>query len=262
MRSRLEYSSRVARTGAGFVLFAVLALMLAFFVLPASRLWPGGDARNDLRAQRIIHRVARFYLAVIQRAGIMRLTLVGAEHLTHDGPHLIVANHPTLLDIVFLCSALPQFDCIVNGPRSDNFFLRGLARSAGYVRNDAGTSIVRECAERLRRGRSLLVFPEGTRSPAGGLGTFQRGAARIALEAGCDLLPVAITCEPPTLRKGQKWYDLPERPFHATVRVLEPVSSDPARSSGESVSVAARRLTAELRESLSKGLFIVDAGSA
>jgi 1-acyl-sn-glycerol-3-phosphate acyltransferase len=150
----------------------------------------------------------------------------------------------------------------VNAPRSDNFFLRGLIRAAGYVRNDAGASIVRECAERLSRGRSLVVFPEGTRSPAGDLGPFQRGVARIAMEAGCDLLPVAITCEPPTLRKGQKWYDLPERPFHATVRVLEPVSSDPARSSGESVSVAARRLTAELRESLSKGLFIVDAGSA
>jgi 1-acyl-sn-glycerol-3-phosphate acyltransferase len=127
----------------------------------------------------------------------------------------------------------------VNAPRSDNFFLRGLIRAAGYVRNDAGASIVRECAERLSRGRSLVVFPEGTRSPAGDLGPFQRGVARIAMEAGCDLLP-----------------------FHATVRVLEPVSSDPARSSGESVSVAARRLTAELRESLSKGLFIVDAGSA
>jgi 1-acyl-sn-glycerol-3-phosphate acyltransferase len=262
MKSRLEYSSRIVRTAAGYMLFAVLALIVAFVVLPATRLWPRGDAPQDLRAQRILHRFARFYMAVIQRAGIMRLSLVGAERLMRNGPHLIVANHPTLLDMVFLISVLPQCDCIVNAPRSDNFFLRGLIRAAGYVRNDAGASIVRECAERLSRGRSLVVFPEGTRSPADGLGPFQRGVARIALEAGCDLLPVAITCEPPTLRKGQKWYDLPERPFHATVRVLEPVSSESARCSGESVSVAARRLTAELRESLSKGLVVADAGRA
>jgi len=262
MRSRLEYSSRVVRTAAGYVLFAVLALIVAFAVLPASRLWPRGDARHDLRAQRILHRFARFYVTVIQRAGIMRLSFVGAERLTRDGPHLVAANHPTLLDMVFLISLLPQCDCIVNAPRSDNFFLRGLTRAAGYVRNDAGASIVRECAQRLGRGRTLVVFPEGTRSPAGGLGSFQRGAARIAMEAGCDLLPVAITCEPPTLSKGQKWYDLPERPFHATVRVLDPVSSASARSSGASVSVAARRLTAELRESLSKVLDVADAGRA
>ena len=137
MRSRLEYSSRVVRTAAGYVLFAVLALCVAFLVLPATRLRPRAEAAHDLRAQRILHRFARFYLAVIQRAGIMRLSLVGAERLRRDGPHLVVANHPTLLDMVFLISALPQCDCIVNAPRSDNFFLRGLIRSAGYVRNDA-----------------------------------------------------------------------------------------------------------------------------
>ncbi|HEY5658403.1 MAG TPA: hypothetical protein VIY27_11510, partial [Myxococcota bacterium] len=59
-----------------------------------------------------------------------------------------------------------------------------------------------------------------------------------------------------------KWSDLPERPIHVTVRVREPVSSRPIGESGFSSSVAARKLTAELRESFVKGLEIDNVGDA
>lgn len=73
------------------------------------------------------------------------------------------------------------------------------------------------------RGRSLVVFPEGTRSPDGGLAPVQRSAAHIARQAGCDLLPVTIRCEPPTLKKGQPWWDVPETPFEISLEVGSPV---------------------------------------
>lgn len=55
----------------------------------------------------------------------------------------------------------------------------------------------------------MVVFPEGTRSPPGRMGKFKRGAAEIALRSRAPVLPVIITCVPPTLSKESKWYQIP-----------------------------------------------------
>ncbi|MDH3518999.1 MAG: 1-acyl-sn-glycerol-3-phosphate acyltransferase [Myxococcales bacterium] len=248
---------RIARATFAAAVFGALALGL-LPLLFGSR-WLGSGARRrggaaDLEAQRILHRAAQLYLRIVTAAGIVRVRFVDIDPLQRNGPHLVVANHPSLIDFVVLCSLMPQADCIVNPVRARNAVLRGLVRAAGYVRSDAGPELVRECSERLRSGRSLVVFPEGTRSPVGGLGPFQRGAARIALSVGCDVLPVVIRCDPPALWKRWKWYDLPDDPIHVTVRLREPISAQSIRGSGVSSPLAARRLSAELRESISKGL--------
>ena len=81
----------------------------------------------------------------------------------------------TLVDVLVICSLMPQADCIVNVDRAENFFLRQLVAACGYVPNDAGSRVVEAAVGRLREGRSLIVFPEGTRSPPGGLGHLRRG---------------------------------------------------------------------------------------
>ena len=135
--------------------------------------------------------------------------------------------------------------------------MSGVIRGAGYIPNEGGQAVVDACANSLSHGSSLLMFPEGTRSPRGGLGEFQRGAAHIAMASGRDLLPVFVSCDPPTLMRGQKWYDVPDRPFELTLRVGEPVRVRPyleALESGETRPRVARRLTAELREVFEKEL--------
>jgi 1-acyl-sn-glycerol-3-phosphate acyltransferase len=119
--------------------------------------------------------------------------------------------------------------------------------AAGYLANDHGDALVDGCAERIARGRSVVLFPEGTRSPRGGLRRFQRGAAHIALKSGCPIVPVVITCRPPTLLKGQPWHDVPDRRACFVLRVGKPI--DPAQylDAETTVPVAARRLTADLQ---------------
>jgi 1-acyl-sn-glycerol-3-phosphate acyltransferase len=69
----------------------------------------------------------------------------------------------------------------------------------------------------------LILFPEGTRSVPGKALDFQLGAAAVAVRAGRPLLPVIISCDPPTLAKGEPWYAIPPRRVHFRMRVLEPV---------------------------------------
>jgi len=156
----------------------------------------------------------------------------------------------------------PQADLVVSVERAGNPFLRDLIRACGYLRNDAGPEVVSECAERIRAGRSLIIFPEGTRSPRRGLRRLQRGAAHIALQVPCDLLPVLIRSDPPAFGKGQKWYDLPDRAIRMALVVGEPIAAKSVLGENVPPPVAARRLTAQLRESFEKGLDIVDVGIA
>jgi 1-acyl-sn-glycerol-3-phosphate acyltransferase len=245
---------RVLRTGLCWAAFGALCVGLGLVWLPLARQLSRGSASADLRAQRALHRAARLYFAIGRGLGVFRLRVDGGERLRSGGPRLVVANHPSLLDVVALLSVAPQLDCIVNAARAEHPFLRRLTAAAGYIPNDGGREVVAEATRRLRAGRSLLVFPEGTRSPRGGLGPFQRGAAHIALASGYDLLPVVIACEPPALAKGERWYEVPERRFELRLRVGQPLSPRPLLESGLAAPVAARRLGAELREYFAKGL--------
>lgn len=245
MKRVLLHYGRVARAALAVAVFAAMCLTASFVLVPISRLWPGSGPR-DLRAQRILHAVTRGFNQFLVRIGLMELRVIGVERLRAPGAHLVVANHPTMGDISLLLSLLPQVDCIVNVARSSHWLLARAISSAGYVSNDRGAVVVEECARRLSAGRSLLIFPEGTRSPEGALGKLRRGAAHIALEAVCDLQPVTITCEPLVLTKQRGVLAVPDRPFVYTVRVEEPISVKPYLEAGLTRPIAARRLTEEL----------------
>lgn len=254
MPARVSRAWRAIRSSVAFVLFGIGGLLIAFVALPVGRLLGSTTRPSDAWVQRAIHRAYRIHTRCMEALGLIEVVRIGAEALSRPGPMLIVATHPTLIDVVLLVSMLPQADCIVNVARARNPFLAGAIRAAGYVRNDGGPAVVDACVERLAAGRTVVVFPEGTRSPAHGLGELHRGAAHIALRSGCPLLPVAISSDPPSLRKGQKWYDVPDRTVRFKIRVLPAISPAPYRCEGRSSGVAARRLTAALREAFEKGL--------
>jgi 1-acyl-sn-glycerol-3-phosphate acyltransferase len=166
----------------------------------------------------------------------------GIERLRERG-RLIVANHPTLIDVVMLVSLMPEVDCIVKRGLWRNPFLRWPVIWASYIPNSEGEELIEGCAATLKRGNSLLVFPEGTRTVPGKQMRMQRGAAHIALAADAQILPVTVTCEPVTLFKGNPWYRVPERRFHMKVVVGEPVAAASFRREAEPPPRAARRLT-------------------
>jgi 1-acyl-sn-glycerol-3-phosphate acyltransferase len=243
----LRLGWRAARTGIAFAVFGIGALILGGLVFPLLR--AGGDGRRrELRAQRVIHLSFRVFVGISRALGLFRVTWRGREQLDVPGGHVIVANHPTLLDVVLLIACLPQADCVVKRAAWRNPYFRRVVHAAGYIANDGGPEVSAACVERLRAGGRLLLFPEGTRSPRAELGGFYRGAARVALASGCDIIPVVIRCDPPTLSKGEPWFRVPHRTFHITLDVQAPVSPRAYARVHPGAGLAARRLTDDLHQ--------------
>jgi 1-acyl-sn-glycerol-3-phosphate acyltransferase len=114
------------------------------------------------------------------------------------------------------------------------------------VSNDEGLALLTDSLESLKHGNTLIIFPEGTRTPRTGELTLQRGAANIAVRGPIDVTPVIIRCTPLTLGKGEKWYRVPERRAHFTIEVRDDVPVKPFLEAA-SEPLAARRLTAWLK---------------
>jgi 1-acyl-sn-glycerol-3-phosphate acyltransferase len=245
--------SRVVGTGISFAVFGLSGLVLSLIVLPIVRRRPGTAREREFRSQQIVHRTFHHFVRMMVALRILTVEVRDVERLQRPG-QLVVANHPTLLDVVFLVSLMPQADCVVKRGAWSNPFMRGIVRAAGYLPNDLGDALIPAAAERLEARRSLLIFPEGTRSPMGSLGTFRRGAAHIALKSGCPLRPVLISCDPPALMRGQRWYDVPERRMHFSIECCEEIDPRDVAGRGESRGATARKLSATLRDFYEKKL--------
>ena len=246
---------RTLGTGIGFAQAGFLSLLLGLVIFPIIRLLPGTREEKETRSQRCVHRFVRVLFGTVDLLQVMRLRCNDVERLKQPGV-LVVANHPTLIDAFCLMSLMPQADCVAKASHSHNPFLAGAIKGAGYIPNLDGPQLVADCVDRLMRGRSVIVFPEGTRSPANGLGPFLRGAAYVALKAGCDPVPVTIKCEPATLYRGRAWWDVPERRFTLTLTVDEPLVVKDVLEQPMALPRAARVLTAALRDHFERRLTV------
>jgi 1-acyl-sn-glycerol-3-phosphate acyltransferase len=219
---------RILSTWGAFSIFMVGGMVMVVTVFPVVRLWPGSPSAKGRRVRRMIQLAFTTFLGYLRVVGIMRKPDVkGLEHVNGAGSCLIIASHPTLMDVVLLVSLIRDCNCVVKRSLWKHFFLGGVVRAAEYIPNDDGPQLITECEESSKMGRPLLIFPEGTRSPANGLHRFNRGAAQIALRASVPVVPAVLTCFPPTLMKHQPLHDVPPQPFRLTLQFHPPAALPP-----------------------------------
>jgi 1-acyl-sn-glycerol-3-phosphate acyltransferase len=207
---------RLFATALSFTLFGVGGIVIVVFVVPVFMLIPSTQIRKEARGQKLIHFAFASFIEIMRLLGILRYTIEGTEKLR--SAQLVLANHPTLLDVVFLISLIPNANCVVKGALIRNPFMRGAIGLAGYTINDGAADEVLLSAKKVfDKQQIMIVFPEGTRSVPGKALNLKRGAANIAIRAGVDITPVTIICEPISLTKQHKWYHIPVRKMHFTI---------------------------------------------
>lgn len=226
LKQKGNYCWRVAATGFSFASFGLGGMAIATVIAPVLNATTSDSEKRQQRAQNVIKSSFKGFTEMMVKLGIMTYSVEGLEKLQNSRQELVIANHPSLIDVVVLIGMMQQANCVVKQSLWSNPFTKGPVQSAGYILNAGSQQFVEDCVTRLKENNaaSLLIFPEGTRTEKGmTLNEFQRGAANIAIRANVPIRPVVITCTPSTLTKNEKWYHVPSRPFHIEVKVLDAV---------------------------------------
>jgi len=243
---------RLLATGLSFALFGLGGLLLWALVFPLQRLL-GGDAQiRQRRARLTVHRSFRLFILFMRVTGVLTLDFQNPHRLGKAG-QMIIANHPSLIDVVLLIGYVKDANCIVRHGLAKNPFTRGPIAACGYITNDESADMLEKAAAVLREGQTLIVFPEGTRTPPDAMPCFHRGACAIALRGAHQITPVLIQMQPRSLTKGEPWYRIPPRRMHYRITVGEDIAIEPW-SAQYSLPIAGRKLNTHLENHFSAAL--------
>lgn len=202
------------------------------------------------------HGMLRFF---VRLAGIP-FNVTGTENLPSDTPHIIVANHSSYLDTLFLLAALPRHcDCLVKAELRRNLFARVFLATIGAQFIDrfnpaASVEGANQVVALARGEHSYIIFPEGTFTRAPGVMPFHLGAFKAAVETQLPIVPVVIAGARSMLRDGQ-W-----RPRRGPIRVdiggpIAPVvSGDPFNAAARLRNAAQEYITTRCGEPAIVGL--------
>lgn len=216
--NRLDSVRRSALAGLCFVVFGAVALFGVCVLLPLLLLVTP-RARRASQVRGLASVGFRLLIRMIEGCGLAKIKLEGAETLTTAGC-LLVANHPSYLDAVFLMAYFPHVNCVIKPALLNHPLFFPFARLGGYIAGseDNPMALVEDCRAAARRGDTILIFPEGTRTTPGTPMHFRRGTAQIALRAALPIVPVVIVCDPPALTHGHPWYRMPAKRVRLVIR--------------------------------------------
>ena len=172
-------------------------------------------------------------------------------------PYVLVANHPTLIDVLFLLHWFPGLTCVAKKSWYDFFFFGTLLRNTHYLPNadtggdGLGSTVLERMISHVKAGHPLCMFPEGTRSLATSLHRFKRGAFELAERAGVPLVMVFIDVDRPFLMKGVPFWKTASGRARYRMRILDVVQPSEDGDRGlERRNDAQRRYEAEFARSL------------
>ncbi|AQZ35247.1 acyltransferase [Pseudomonas sp. LPH1] len=246
------YAWRLVATALSFALFGVGGVLLRVLVFPLLSLLPGDALRRRTRARAVVSRTFRLFVEFMFRTGVLTYEVEGAERLGRPG-QMVIANHPSLIDVVVLIAFIRDANCVVKQSLWENPCMRGPIRAAQYISNSGSMDMLDEAAGALQNGETLIIFPEGTRTVPGSSPEFHRGAAAIAVRGASVVTPVVISVTPTTLTKAEPWYSIPSRRFHFRLRVGEDI--DPRQFTEQApLPIASRKLNDHLHQHFMKEL--------
>jgi 1-acyl-sn-glycerol-3-phosphate acyltransferase len=194
-----------------------------------------------------VHYCFKFFVGLMHYSGVIRFHINNKHQLANLSGRLVLANHPSLIDVVVLISVIKNADCVVKAHLFSNPFMRGVIKNTGYISNEDPEELLRDCEHSLNKGNNLIVFPEGTRTTPHHALNFKRGAANIALRCDAPISTVLIKMKPNTLTKGTPWYKVAPYQAHFTLQLADKPFNSQLSYSSDVAAIKSRQLTKSLQ---------------
>ena len=181
---------------------------------------------------------------------IWKIDMIGREKAVPGTTYVIISNHQSILDILLLNCLRYRFKWISKIENINLPVMGWYIRMAGYITVNRGdeeskAEMLEKSYRCLKKGISIMIFPEGTRSADKEISFFKRGAFQLAIQAKVPILPVLLDGTGGVLPKHGFIFD---SGHHITIRVLDPFL--PSSFETDNPDELAIRLRALMKEEL------------
>lgn len=245
MANKIDWIKRFLGTLFGFVIFGIAGILFKIILYPYSKNYPHNSLETQLKGRRIVSSSWRFFIKYLIWVGVIEVKYQGFERLGKEG-QLVLANHPSLLDVVLIFSQQPLFNCIVKRDLMKNPVMDSPIKACGFLPNTESEALL-EQADEILKNQALLLFPEGTRTGWDGVVKLHRGAVSIGLRSAKVITPLVIKMRPLNFKKGQPWYKIP--PCRISYELIVGEDIDPQDwLSKKPLPIASRRLNKYLED--------------
>jgi 1-acyl-sn-glycerol-3-phosphate acyltransferase len=180
------------------------------------------------RGGKVGHYYAKLWGKVALLANRVKVGVQGMEQLDGKGPYIFMSNHQGYYDIFVFLSHLPyQFKWLAKKELFSVPFLGWTMAAVGYISIDRGgtrdtVEAMNEASQRIRDGMSVVIFPEGSRSPDGSIQPFKKGGFTLAIKSKVPIVPVAISGSRDIIPKGK----LAVSPGEIRIVVGQPIETE------------------------------------
>jgi len=175
------------------------------------------------RSGEIGHKCARAWAWLILRTTGVHVDIRGLDKLDPKQSYVLASNHQSIYDIPIVFTSLPlQLRIIAKDSLGRFPFLGWHLQRTGHLlvdRRNPGASILKKMAKLVSGARSLIIFPEGTRSVDGSVARFKGGSFLLAIDAGLPVVPISIAGSRHVMLKGR----LMTCPGNVTLTVHDPI---------------------------------------
>lgn len=253
--AKIRYIRRVLVKLFCFAFFGISSLILAILLFPIMHVLSGfSEKKFKKMVRKFNYQYFKLFVKISIILGAVRLAVENEEALKSIRSKVVIANHPSLFDVVILFSLVPNADCIVKGELIQNKFVSLIIKNL-YIPNNIPFENQLELAQKsMDEGNNLIIFPEGTRTKPGEPWDFKKGAARFALYSKNDVIPIFFGGnEKIGLRKHDKLLQFhPTDIYRYNLKVLDPI---PVKEYEDlPMTKSATKLTHKMKEILEKEL--------
>ena len=149
-------------------------------------------------AENNIHKVANLWAKILLLICNTKVEIIGKENILRGKPQIFMANHQSDFDILIALAYIPgQFRWIAKKELFNIPIFGAAMKSAGYIEIDRNNKeramqSLDQAALRIREGKSIMAFPEGSRGRFGEIKPFKQGTFYLAIKSGVPIVPISI----------------------------------------------------------------------
>jgi 1-acyl-sn-glycerol-3-phosphate acyltransferase len=190
-----------------FCVFGLGSLLIGSAIFPIILLVYKSEKQRKIFANSI-HLSWRFFIWLICFLRLIKVNCPEYKKLKSLRGTIVIANHPSLIDVVILVSRIPNSICVVKESLFRNLFVRKVIGKTYLSNTMTPDEFITNGSDILSKGYNIVIFPEGTRTIPNRTIRLHRGFAYLQIATGANILPVKITNTPLILGKQQKWWDI------------------------------------------------------